>query len=168
MNDKDLGDSTRKAIAKPNLQAASATQNVGRRKKSCRPHLYFWLCAAVFCLVFWVPLRTLITFSLTHDYVSHVLLIAPISVFLIYLKRQGIFSVQIDLNRKKTIMAGSSMFLLGLILLLSSKYQPLKTQKLSLEILSLVVLWISVFTFCYGTQSLRKARFPLLFLLLLV
>jgi len=65
-------------------------------------------------------------------------------------------------------MAGSCLVLLGLIFLLASKYQPLSADKLSLEILSLVILWILVFAFCYGSESFIKARFPLLFLLLLV
>ena len=46
--------------------------------------------------------------------------------------------------------------------------QPLSVEKLSLEILSLVILWMSVFVFCYGRESFIRARFPLLFLLLLV
>jgi len=65
-------------------------------------------------------------------------------------------------------MAGSCLVLLGLIFLLASKYQPLSADKLSLEILSLVFLWLSIFIFCYGTESFIRARFPLLFLLLLV
>jgi exosortase len=32
----------------------------------------------------------------------------------------------------------------------------------------LVVLWVSAFVFCYGTESFSKARFPLFFLLLMV
>jgi exosortase len=55
---------------------------------------------------------------------------------------------------------------LGVLLL--SRYQVLSADKLSLEILSLVILWISAFVYCYGRESFIKARFPLLFLLLLV
>jgi exosortase len=122
----------------------------------------------VSCLAFWAALKNLITFTLTHDYGSHLLLIAPISIFLIYLKRHEIFSLRVDSNRKTTIIAGSCVFLLGLFFLLISKYQPLSADKLSLEILSLVMLWLSVFAFCYGRESFIRARFPLLFLLLLV
>ncbi|MGH9515282.1 MAG: exosortase/archaeosortase family protein [Terriglobales bacterium] len=120
-------------------------------------------------MAFWGPIGNLIAFSLTHDYGSHVLLIAPLSIFLIYLKRHEVFpDVQANSDRKRTIMAGSGLFLLGLIFLLVSRYQPLNPEKLSLEILSLVMLWISGFILCYGSESFTKARFPLFFLLLLV
>ena len=89
-------------------------------------------------------------------------------MFLIYVKRHNIFSGQINLNCRRTIIAGSSLFLLGLFFLMISKYQALSAEKLSLEILSLVISWISVFVFCYGTESFIRAQLPLLFLLLLV
>jgi len=149
------------------IVAGSIKQNLGRRNKSSAPHLYFCLLAAISCLVFWVPIRNLIAFSLTHDYGSHILLIAPLSIFFVYLKRREIFSnVHFHLHRK-TIIAGSSLFLLGLSFVLVSKYQPLSAEKLSFEILSLVVFWISAFVLCYGRESFIKARFPLLFLFLL-
>lgn len=147
---------------------AESTTNMRRRNRSSRSHLYFCILVALSCLGFWVPIRNVIAFSLAHDYASHILLIAPLSIFLVYLKRQQIFTVQPDPNRKKTIIAGSGLFLLGLLFLLASQYQPVSAEKLSLEILLLVVLWISAFIFCYGTESFSKARFPLLFLLLLV
>ena len=160
---------TMSMINEPTKMAAkSVTRNASRRTESSRPHLYFWFFAAVSGLAFWVPIRNLIAFSLSHDYSSHILLIAPLSIFLVYLKRHEIFSnLQVPLNRK-TIIAGSSLFLLGLSFVLVSKYRPLGSAKLSLEILSLVLLWISSFVFCYGTDSFTRARFPLLFLLLLV
>src|SRR3954453_4078857 len=150
------------------LAAKAVTRNVNGSNKLSGSYFYFWAFVAVTCLVFWAPIKNLITFSLAHDYASHVLLIAPLSIFLIYLRRHEIFSVQVDSSRRTTIITGSGLFLLGVSFLLASKYQPLSAEKLSLEILSLVVLWFSVFNFCYGSESLIKARFPLLFLLLLV
>jgi exosortase len=90
-------------------------------------------------------------------------------VFIVYLCRHQIFSViGTGAAPKITIAAGSGLFLLGLIFLLLGKYQPLSAERLSLEILSLVTLWVSAFVFCYGRESFIEARFPLLFLLLLV
>jgi exosortase len=150
------------------IAAESVTQSVRGPNKLSGSDLYFWSFVVMSCLVFWVSIRNLIAFSLAHDYASHVLLIAPLSIFLIYLRRREIFSIQVGSNRRTTIIAGSGLFLLGLSFLLASKCQPLSAEKLSLEILALVVLWISAFVFCYGTESFIKARFPLLFLLLLV
>jgi exosortase len=133
-----------------------------------RRNIYFALCVIASVPAFWVPMKQLVEFIASHDYASYILLVAPVSIFLVYLKRQRIFSPRVCSTRKKTMIAGPGLFLLGLILLLISKYQPLSTKKLSLEILSLVILWMSIFVFCYGRESFMKARFPLLFLLLLV
>jgi exosortase len=138
------------------------------RDELVRRNIYFALFVVASLLVFWAPIRNLVEFVIFHDYASHIPLIVPLSIFLVYLKRQKIFSVQVGSTRKQTIVAGSGLFLLALIFLLISKYQPLSTEKLSLEILSLVMFWLSIFVCCYGPESFVKARFPLLFLLLLV
>jgi exosortase len=129
-----------------------------------RRHLYFCLFVAVSSLAFWVPISQLIAFSLTHDYGSHILLIVPVSVCLIYLKRDEIFS-----DLRVNLVAGSILFALGLILALAAhRYSPLRREMLSVESLALVVLWIAGFILCYGTGAFMRAQFPLLFLLLLV
>jgi exosortase len=138
------------------------------RSDMFRPTAYFALFVVISSVAFWGPVEQLIGFAVTHDYGSQILLIAPVSICLVYLKRQEIFSVQVDPDHKRTIIAGSSLFLLGLIFLLVCNYQPLSGEKLSLEILSLVTWWISAFVFCYGAKSFIRARFPLLFMLLLV
>src|SRR5579864_876355 len=76
-----------------------------------RRHLYFCLFVLGSCFVFWIPLRNLIRFSLTRDYASHILLIAPISAYLIYVQRREVFS-----KAQFHFFAGSSLFLGGLIL----------------------------------------------------
>jgi exosortase len=116
------------------------------------------------------PIRQLIDFASFHDYGSHILLIAPLSIFLVYLRRDEILpDIQASSDRKGTMIAGSSLFLLGLVLLSPDRhYSFLRTERLSVEILSLVVLWMSSFILCYGRQAFVKARFPLLLLLLLV
>jgi len=129
-----------------------------------RRHLYFLLFVAISSLAFWVPIKQLITFSLTHDYGSHILLIVPLSVYLVYLKRDEVFS-EIGVN----LVTGPVLFVLGLILLVAARsYPPLRREMLSVEVLALVVLWIAGFILCYGTGAFIKAQFPLLFLLLLV
>jgi exosortase len=146
----------------------SLKPNAQGRSKSSGPHFHFWLLIAISCLAFWIPIRNLAAFSLTHEYGSHIFLITPLSIFLVYLKQHEIFSgLQGRLNRMSAF-AGSCLVLLGLIFLLASEYQPLSSEKLSVEILSLVVLWFSIFVFCFGKDSFIRARFQLLFLLLLV
>jgi exosortase len=150
------------------IVAESNAPNARRRKAFFRLHFYFCFFVAVSCLAFWLPIRELIAFSFTYDHGSLIPLIAPLSVFLIYIRRQKIFAVQGNPHSRRTVVATSALLALGLSALLLSGYQPLKTEKLSFEIVSLVVLWIAGFIFCYGTESFARARFPLLFLLLLV
>jgi exosortase len=129
-----------------------------------RRHLYFLLIALGSVVVFWTPLRDLIGFSMTHDYGSHIVLVAPASAYLIYLKRRLIFS-----QLQFSIFAGAGLFLAGAILGFTAHYDSLsRGVSLSVEILALIVLLISGFVLCYGMPAFRAARFPLLFLLLLV
>lgn len=133
-----------------------------------RRTIYFAVLVVVTVVAFRTPLAQLTGFALTHDYGSQVLLVAPLSIFLIVLKRGKIFFLQANSDRKRKVTLAAALFLLGVILLLVRGYKSLQTDRLSLEICSLVVLWISAFVFCYGRESFKRARFPLLFLLLLV
>lgn len=168
MNDEKLDSGSTKRIARSTPQTVSNIKNVSRWNKSNGRHCYFLLLIAISSVSFWAPIKNLITFSLSHDYGSHLLLIAPISIFIIFLKRRRIFSGQINLSGKTTSVVGSCFLLLGLVASLASRYKPLAAGRLSLEVLSLLILWISAFVFCYGKESFIRARFPLLFLLLLV
>lgn len=138
------------------------------RNDLARRHFYFALFVATSLLAYWSSVKQLLEFVIFHDYASHILLIAPLSILLAYRRRRKIFSIPADPKRIETIIAGSGLFVLGLIFLLAGKYPPLGTEKLSLDILSLVALWIAAFTFCFGTGAFVKAQFPLLFLLLMV
>src|SRR3954465_9193926 len=114
-------------IIKPTIAVTeSITPSARGWNKASKPHFYFWLFAIISCVGFWVPIRNLIDFSLSHDYGSHIFLIAPLSIFLVYLKRHEIFSnLQARLSLT-TIIAGSSFLLLGLSVVLASKYQPFR------------------------------------------
>jgi exosortase len=145
------------------LQTLNVRNQLGRR------NIYFVLLVVAISLTFLLPIKHLVEFAFSNDYASHTLLIAPMSIFIGYLRRREIFpDIETNRDRKGTIIAGSGLFLLALMFLLATRYQPLSADKLSLEILSLVILWISAFIFCYGTESFSKARFPLFFLLLMV
>ena len=115
-------------------------------------------------LVFRHPLMQLFDFSMAHDYGSYIPLVAPASAFLIYWNRRRIFSIV-----QHNYFTGSSLLVAAAILGLIAKfYLRAHGDYLWVEVLALVALWISGFILCYGTQAFRAARFPLLFLLLLV
>jgi exosortase len=114
--------------------------------------------------VFWTPLARLVTFSSSHDYGSHVILIAPTSAYLIYTRRRNVFS-----KVRPDFLTGFGLLLPAAFLGGAAHlYSRTPSDYLSLEILALVVLWIAGFALCYGTHALRAARFPLLFLILMI
>jgi exosortase len=130
-----------------------------------RRHLgfLFFFCASV--LVFWMPLRRLISFSLTYDYGSYIIFIVPVSAYLVYQKRREIFS-----KVQAGLLVGSVLLLAGAILWwLAEKHSPsLEGNYFSLLILAIVIIWMAGFIFCYGSGAFSAASFPLLFLFLLV
>lgn len=134
------------------------------RRTILRLHLYFVLFVLASLLLFRTPIRKLISFSLTHDYGSHIILVGPASAYLIYLKRREILS-QVETN----VVVGSSLLLVGAISWATAHhYSSLHSDYFSLEIAAIILLWISGFILCYGSQAFRTARFPLLFLILLI
>jgi exosortase len=131
-----------------------------------RWHFGFFLFLVASVLVFWTPLRSLISFSLTYDYGSYILFVVPISAYLIYEKRDEIFS-----TAHADVLAGSVLSLTGILLWwFAERHSPpsLQGSSFSLVVLAIVIVWISGFIFCYGTRAFARASFPLLFLLLLV
>jgi len=131
-----------------------------------RRHWCFLLFAVASSLLFWSPLRSLVRFASTHDYDSHIFLIVPVSAYLIYRKRSEVF-----LKVRWGFAPGMSLFLAGaisgLLAAFSARFNT-GDEYLWMRVLALVVLWISGFVFCYGIPAFRAARFPLLFLLLLI
>jgi exosortase len=101
---------------------------------------------------------------MTHDYASYIPLVAPAGASLIYWNRRKVFS-KVQLN----YFIGSGLFLAAAMLTWTKHlYLRSSDNSLSVETLALISLWMSGFIFCYGTHAFRAARFPLLFLLLLV
>jgi exosortase len=115
-------------------------------------------------LIFWKTWAALIAYSLRNESASHILLIPAVALWLLFLERKLIF--------------GQSAFAIGpglavvvcavAIFLVATRLGDAGNDQLSVEALSLVVLWIGGFVICYGLKASRAAIFPLLFLLLMV
>jgi exosortase len=98
--------------------------------------------------------------SLRSDTFSYIPFIPFISAYLIYEKRQSIFS-----------QGGTSspvgLLAIGILLLFVNRNHAVLSYHhdyLTLVTVSMVLIWIGGFTLCYGSRSLRTAVFPLLFL----
>jgi exosortase len=130
------------------------------------PLLRFSVLGAISLLIWWSPLISSFALALRDEQYTHILLILPVSVSLIYL------------DWKSSKFTGGSRSSLGLIVLAAAvgatvvaKLQilPLSSdERLSVNMLALVVWWIGSFIVAFGTRAFQRALFPLCFLLWIV
>lgn len=134
-------------------------------KNLTRRGVCFGFLLAASCLLFWTPLKDLALFETTHDYGSHIFLIVPISVYLIYLKASQVFAkVQSDVVPSLVIFLAGG----GLKWAAHALNARGGSEYLGLEIAALLLFWMAAFIVCYGMHAIRAALFPFLFLLLMV
>jgi exosortase len=116
-------------------------------------------------LVFWRSLSMLVQYSLEHEFCSHILLIAPLSLFLLYRDRTKIF-----LRLSSSFIAGSTLLLVGIVgYEVSGRWLPVLGQNdaLTVSVVSIVMVWFGGFFLFFGATAFRKALFPMLFLILM-
>jgi exosortase len=123
-----------------------------------------WIVAT--CLLFLRPLAAFVTYSLSNDNASHLVLIPAITVWLLYLERDRIFKVPASDGRTAALFFGLGTALALLALFAGPHWSALN--QLSLYVLGLILLWVAGFAFFFGRPALQSARFPLVFLLLTI
>ena len=136
---------------------------------------FAFLCALSF-LFWWHPLASTLGLALTNDAYTHILLILPLSVSLIYLDRDRIKPIEQNHRALQTHsrvpIAVTSTALAGAVLI--SCYarcgQSNITQggRLSLSMFALVVWWTGSVILCFGFEVFRSFLFPLCFLFWMV
>ena len=129
-------------------------------------HAGFIAFIVVSSLAFYKALSALVIYSLQNDSSSHIILIPLISFSLLYVERQNRFSIT-----GTSICSGIGLALGGIMffwLANQGAFPRDGTWPLSLEILSVILVWAGGFLLCYGFGAFRAAAFPLLFLLLMV
>lgn len=128
----------------------------------------WWLLSAwivLSSLLFLKPLISLVGLSLSQDDASYLMIVPFIVVAVFHLERQKVFqNVSID-----KILAGTFLLLAGFLVLVSFLLaKSALSLQLSASILALILLWVSGFSLLFGRAALKAARFPFLFLLLMV
>jgi exosortase len=123
-----------------------------------------WILLSV--LLYLAPLRALVRLSFSSDDLSYLLLIPFLAATVLLIKRREIL-----FQRSYDAVLGSCLLLLaGLVALLVHFSSSTSGDQLRLsgDIFSLVLFWISGFALLYGRRALKASRFPLLFLLLTI
>ena len=129
-------------------------------------HVSFLAVWLLSILVFWEPLRQLVSLSLNDPRYSHLIAIPFISACLVWWRRRAVFhsaAWQTKIGVPLVLLACAFGWLFSLRAL--SSWSGLG---LSVAALAALAAWAAGFLLCYGALSLKAARFPLLFLLVMV
>jgi exosortase len=123
-----------------------------------------WILAS--CLLFVRPLTAFVSYSLSNDNASHLVLIPFISAWIIFLERDRIFKAPgSDPSLASRLLAAGAALALA-ALSWGSRWSALN--QLSVYIFALILLWAAGFSFFFGKQTLQRAQFPFFFLLLTI
>jgi len=128
--------------------------------------LRFSVLVAVSLAIGWSSLISSLALALRDDQYTHILLILPVSITLIFLEW------------KSSESSAESRSSPGLILLIAAVvatvfarlqiFPLLRDEQLSLNMLALVLWWLGAFIVSFGTRAFRRALFPLGFLFWIV
>jgi exosortase len=120
---------------------------------------------AISIVLWWKPLAVTLQLALGSDAYTHLLVIIPVSVALIYLDRKKI-TAQTTLQWPGAVLMALSVFLWVLVAGNVLGLRP--DDNLALSIFALVVFWIGSAIVCFSDGFVRSFPFPLCFLFLLV
>jgi exosortase len=143
-----------------------STAATGVLTRNARRHAGFVAFILISSLAFYKTFSTLVRYSLNDDSSSHIILIPLVVFFLLYIERQAVFSIT-----RTSAVSGLCLALGGLVLFWLAHRGPSPQEgnwPLSLQTLSIVLVWLGGFLLCYGLAAFRAASFPLMFLLLMV
>jgi exosortase len=130
--------------------------------KSARAQAGLFAFWAASLLVGWRPLLGTFTLAVRDDEYTHILLILPISISLIFLDWQ---SLRIVIAR--SVRAGTALLLgaVSIACFAHPRWASLDSNvELSITMLAIVLWWIGAFVFWFGSRAARLAIFPLGFL----
>jgi exosortase len=126
--------------------------------------LILWILAT--CLLFLRPLSSFVSYSLSDENASHLVLIPFISSWILYLERHRIFKSFATDGVAAAIFSAAGAGIGLIALYFGSPWTALN--RLSAYILSLLLLWAAGFAFFFGRHTLQRARFAFGFLLLTI
>jgi exosortase len=136
------------------------------------PWIKLLLLVAASVLLWWQPLVSCYKLALSNEAYTHILLILPLGLALLYVKIRELssakeFSAGLAANYRS---GGALLFLAFLLRIITARNIGALSQSdnLSLSILSVVICWIGVVIVCFGSSSVQRLLFPLCFLFLLV
>jgi exosortase len=130
------------------------------------PNLAFSILAAISLAVWWRALASSFSLALRDDQYTHILLILPVSIALIFVDwKSPEPSEGLSLGIGAALLAGATV---TTILTRVEAFSIRSDEQLALNMLALVIWWMGAFLFCFGSRAFGRAIFPLFFLLWIV
>jgi exosortase len=125
----------------------------------------FTFLVLISSVISWRTLVAVFATAFYNDQYSHILLILPVSLAVLYFERSKVFR-----DVEYCIPAGAFLLLLVMAFVWVAQCPPFLSQNdvLSLRTAFFVSWLVAAFVFCFGIAALRVATFPLLFLLLMI
>ena len=130
------------------------------------PNLIFSILAAISLTIWWKALISTFALAIRDDQYTHILLILPVSVALIFADWKPP-----EPSTGMSWSIGSGLLVTAALVIVLARVGAASLhsdEQLSLHMLALVVWWIGAFIVCFGTRAFRCALFPLCFMLWLV
>jgi exosortase len=132
---------------------------------SRRTLLYMgWIFAS--CLLLLHPLMAFVSYSLSDENASHLVVIPLIAAWIVFLERDRIFKVPGSDSAWASVLLAAGAAVALVAFSIGVRWSALN--QLSVYIFALILLWAAGFAFFFGRQTLKRARFPFFFLLLTI
>jgi exosortase len=131
------------------------------------PLTAFFILGAISVVIWWVPLTSSFALALRDDQYTHILLILPMSAALIFLDWKAPNPSSGLATSLGSASLGSVLLVVAASVTFYVRWRVVALpfdERLSLNMLALVVWWIAAFILCFGTSAFRRELFPLCFL----
>ncbi len=136
------------------------------RSNNRAQHLQLSALIACSIALWWQPLTSTLKLALNSDAYTHILLIVPLSVALIYVNKKDAEPVSAPGWPRGAIPLFAALLLRGFTAW--NLFHLSSSSTLSLSMLGAVLWWIGSVILCFGLNTFRAFFFPLCFLLLVV
>jgi exosortase len=126
---------------------------------------FAFLCGASI-MIWWHALVVTLRLALNNDAYTHILLIVPLSIALIYMP-----SRTLPKSYESSVATGSLLLAGALVVTGFARWGApglADDLRLSLSMIALVTWWIASVVFCFGVRAFRSFLFPLCFLFWIV
>ncbi len=126
--------------------------------------ILFYLFSIVAVLLAWNPVKSVLTDPRIDLFYTHIPIIPFISAFLLYRKRKSIFS-----EAAPAVLPGALLAITGLALYFVPNLNKIESSySATLQVFSAILFWAGAYLGLFGSKSLKRGLFSVLFLLLAV